>query len=98
VITPAGSEKSSHGNLEATAISAISIGDRVTAEASHGYATIVMPSPKFETSAELKSRWYFEPSFSVDAVLKTSPFIDCCGNTLTEVEIYRFEQLEFGYN
>ena len=36
VITPAGKVKINHGNLDATAMSAIKNGERVTAEASQG--------------------------------------------------------------
>jgi hypothetical protein len=39
VITPAGKVKTNHGNLLAIAIDAIKSGDRVTADASQGYAT-----------------------------------------------------------
>ena len=48
VITPACKVKTSHGKRDTTADSAIRRGDRVTADANHGYAIATMPSPKFE--------------------------------------------------
>ena len=42
---------------------AISSGDLVTADASHGYATLVIPSPKLEIADADQSRQYFAPSF-----------------------------------
>lgn len=54
-MTPAGSENSSHGSRVASVTSAICIGSRVTAVASHGIATAESPSPKFETTDALHS-------------------------------------------
>ena len=48
VITPACKVKISHGSLEANPAVAIHNGERVTADASHGYAIAEMPSPKFD--------------------------------------------------
>ena len=53
VITPAYKVKINHGNRETTAESAIRRGDLVTAEASHGYAIDVIPSPRFEIPVAL---------------------------------------------
>lgn len=55
VSTPAKRVKTSHGSRETTTDKAISIGDRVTAEASHGYATATIPSPRFEIPVALQS-------------------------------------------
>jgi hypothetical protein len=52
----------SHGRRETTAESAIRSGDRVTADASHGYAIEVMPSPRFEIPVALQSFQYEAPS------------------------------------
>ena len=57
-MTPAGSEKSSHGTPRAIAMSAMSNGDLVNAEASHGYANTPMPSPRFETAEAASKRLY----------------------------------------
>jgi hypothetical protein len=43
----------SQGSLDATAASAISIGERVMADASQGYATVEIPSPRFEIAVAL---------------------------------------------
>lgn len=56
VITPAGKVKINHGNLDATAMSAIKNGDRVTAEASQGYAIAVTPSPRLLIAWALQRR------------------------------------------
>jgi hypothetical protein len=53
VITPACRVKISHGKRETTAESAIRRGDLVTAEANHGYAIDVIPSPRFEIPVAL---------------------------------------------
>jgi hypothetical protein len=45
----------SHGKRETTAESAIRRGDLVTAEANHGYAINVIPSPRFEIPVALHS-------------------------------------------
>ena len=46
VITPAGKVKINQGKREATATKAINNGERVTAEASQGYAIADTPSPR----------------------------------------------------
>jgi hypothetical protein len=62
VITPACRVKISQGRRETTTESAISSGDLVTAEASHGYAMATIPSPKFETVVALHNFQYEAPS------------------------------------
>ena len=62
VITPACKVKISHGKRETTADSAINKGDLVTAEASHGYAIVTIPSPRFEIVVALQSFQYEAPS------------------------------------
>jgi hypothetical protein len=48
--------KISHGNREAKPAAAISNGERVTAEATHGYATPEIPSPRFEIAVAVHKR------------------------------------------
>ncbi len=55
VSTPAKRVKTSQGRRETTTDKAISNGDRVTADASQGYATATIPSPRFEIPVALQS-------------------------------------------
>jgi len=48
VITPACKVNINHGKLDAKPAAAISRGERVTADATQGYATPDIPSPKLE--------------------------------------------------
>ena len=63
VITPACKVKINHGKRDAKPAAAISRGERVTADATQGYATPDIPSPKFEMAVALHKRQYEEPSF-----------------------------------
>jgi hypothetical protein len=62
-MTPACNVKINHGNRDAKPAVAIKRGDRVTAEATHGYATPDIPSPKFEMAVAVHKRQYEAPSF-----------------------------------
>ena len=67
-ITPAKRVKTNHGNLDANPTIAISKGERVTADASHGYATLVMPSPKLDIADADQRRQYFEPNLPTEFI------------------------------
>jgi hypothetical protein len=56
VITPACKVNINHGRREAKPAAAISNGERVTADATHGYATPDIPSPKLEIAVALHKR------------------------------------------
>jgi hypothetical protein len=53
----------SRGKFETTAVSAIRKGDLVIADASQGYATATIPSPKFEIAVALHNFQYEAPSW-----------------------------------
>ena len=56
VITPACNVKINHGRRDANPAAAISKGERVTADATQGYATPDIPSPRFEIAVAVHKR------------------------------------------
>ena len=73
VITPAGRVNISQGRRDATAAKAIRNGSRVIADASQGYATVEIPSPRFEMAVALQSFQYELPSFFLIAT--SNPYV-----------------------